>query len=180
MDELSTGSQSGSTTSADAAASHVKPLGTAVHANLQANAESLGASQPSPFPLIGHPTLKPHELKLHHFFSLHRPYLLLDQSVSKLFESHPTGKASLADNTQNALLGTIDDPPEASPEADADAARQLSRALVVNRVGNTVNWDQTLSRLGLHVEREAPAVENVRIDLDSTKRKRRSKMKKHK
>ncbi|KLO18847.1 hypothetical protein SCHPADRAFT_899409 [Schizopora paradoxa] len=182
VDELSASSPNGSTPSADAAASHVNPssLGVAVHATSQSDAGLLNASQSSPFPFTGHPTVKPHELKLHHFFSLHRPYLLLDQSVSKLFESHPAEKASSIDNSKNALLGTIDDPPEASPEADADAARQLSRALVVNRVGNTVNWDQTLARLGLQVEMEAPEVENVQIDLDSTKRKRRRKMKKHK
>ncbi len=80
VDELPTSSPSAPTCSADAAASHIKPtpLGSSVHVNAPPNATSFGASQSSPFPLAGHPQLKPHELKLHHFFSLHRPYLLLD------------------------------------------------------------------------------------------------------
>lgn len=103
---------------------------------------------------------------------MHRPYLLINQPVNRLFESQPAADSDKAVRGGKGSLGTIDDPPEASMEADADAARLLSRALVVNRVGNTVDWEETLVRLGMHTP--------LQVDLDSTKRKRRQKMKKHK
>ena len=74
---------------------------------------------------------------------------------------------------------------EASPEADADAARQLARAIVVNRVGASIAWEETLKRLGLDVtsgraEEVSLAEAEFEMYMDSTKRKRRKKMKKHK
>jgi fructosamine-3-kinase len=85
-------------------------------------------------------------------------------------------------------LNTIDDPPEASSDSDADAARQLARALVINRVGGTVSWEGTLLKLGLEehtVEGKAEqakewAREWKTVYADSVKRKRKKKMKKHK
>lgn len=79
-------------------------------------------------------------------------------------------------------VATIDNPPEASADADADAARQLSRALVINRVGNVMNWDAALKRLGSDVMDGVGFVgqKSAGVVLDSTKRKRRRKMKKHK
>jgi len=87
----------------------------------------------------------------------------------------------------------LEDPPEATPEADADAARLLNRALVVNRLGAAVSWEDTLAKLGAVEERTslpemamgAHDVVGVSMNgsnayMDSTKRKRRSKMKKHK
>jgi len=90
----------------------------------------------------------------------------------------------------------LDDPPEATPEADADAARLLNRALVVNKLGGTVSWEETLARLGVIEERMSLAdmgmgagdVVHVNLSvmdgfnayMDSTRRKRRKKMKKHK
>ena len=90
----------------------------------------------------------------------------------------------------------LEDPPEATPEADADAARLLNRALVVNRLGGTVSWEETLAKLGVVEERtslaemgmEARDVVNMDVSMmnafdaymDSTQRKRRKKMKKHK
>lgn len=75
--------------------------------------------------------------------------------------------------------------PESSPEADADAARQLARALVVNRVGSSLAWEDALRKLGL--DDTAGRAEEVNVaraeyeaQMDSTKRKRRRKMKKHK
>jgi hypothetical protein len=144
-----------------------------------------------------HPTLNPQDYKLHQFFSLHRPLLLLSQPSSIIFEAPPPPRNSLfsqeASSTEHAPppplhLGTLDDPPEASPESDADAARQLGRALVMSRVGTTVSWENTLRRLGLDVELELGRAELkqemerewVEVMLDSTKRKRRKKMKKHK
>jgi len=81
--------------------------------------------------------------------------------------------------------GNLEDVPEASPEADADTARFLARALVVNKLGATVSWEQTLKQLGLDVDEERVWEREVLMDsfeayMDSTRRKRRKKMKKHK
>lgn len=147
--------------------------------------DALASTPPLNFaPHPPHPALKHHDFKLHHFFAMHRPYLLINQPTSVLFESPPQAASSSAPTP--ATFGTIDDPPEASPDADADAARQLSRALVINRVGNSVDWDETLRRLGLDVEKEPlpmldPSVPmHGGISMDSVKRKRRRKMNKHK
>ena len=97
----------------------------------------------------------------------------------------------------NQLGGiNLEEPPEATPEADADAARLLNRALVVNRLGGTVSWEETLTKLGVVNERlnlvemgmgahdvmdmDASMVDGFDAYMDSTKRKRRKKMKKHK
>jgi len=90
----------------------------------------------------------------------------------------------------------LEDPPEATPEADADAARLLNRALVVNRLGGAVSWEETLTGLGIVEERVSLAEMGMGVHgvldvdasmangfdayMDSTKRKRRKKMKKHK
>ncbi|THH16485.1 hypothetical protein EW146_g4162 [Bondarzewia mesenterica] len=143
-------------------------------------------AQTSPFivppvhaaPVPTYPPLSAHDLNLHQFFSLHRP-LFLHSPSSTLFDSYPA--FTLGTNTDEAAtaeLGTIDDPPEASPEADAEAARQLARALVINRVGSLISWDETMRRLGVQVEQMD--LSGHEILMDSTKRKRRKKMKKHK
>lgn len=59
---------------------------------------------------------------------------------------------------------------------------------MMNRAGGVVDWENTLRRLGLDVEEEAERVgSKVQMEkewqdvlMDSTKRKRRKKMKKHK
>ena len=157
--------------------------------------------QPQPV----HAPLTPKDLNLHSFFSGHRPLLLLSQPSSSIFASWPDLKLShnpdpVTSHHQSLLhqLGGInlEDPPEATPEADADAARLLNRALVVNRLGGTVSWEETLAKLGVVEERTSLAemgmgardVVDMDISMmnafdaymDSTKRKRRSKMKKHK
>ncbi|KAG9318560.1 hypothetical protein JVU11DRAFT_652 [Chiua virens] len=85
-----------------------------------------------------HPTLSSKEYKLHQFFSLHRPLLLLNQPTSTIFEADPStplftsSKDQINDGSQHAFA-TIDNPPESSPDADADAARQLAHSLVMNQ-----------------------------------------------
>ncbi|EGN95525.1 hypothetical protein SERLA73DRAFT_186581, partial [Serpula lacrymans var. lacrymans S7.3] len=169
----------------------------------------LGSGNPSPVPsspafsaqhsLPIHPTIASQDYKLHQFFSLHRPLLLLAQPTSAIFESPPfppsafTFNAEAKENIEKApspplQFRTLDDPPEASFESDADTARQLAHTLVMNRVGGTISWQDALSRLGLDkdvpVERAALAKEWAKewetVYADSTKRKRRRKMKKHK
>lgn len=73
-------------------------------------------------------------------------------------------------------------------DADAEAARQLTRALTMAKAGATVSWEDTLKHLGLDVSKEVDRVAlKKQLDkdwedvlMDSTKRKRRKKMKKHK
>lgn len=133
-----------------------------------------------------HPPVNPQDLKLHQFFSLHRPLLTVSQPISSLFESSSQGfNWPPVSNVEASSFNTIDDPPEASPEADADAARQLARSFVVSRVGASLAWEDTLRRLGLDVaegraEEVSLAQAEYDILMDSTKRKRRKKMKKHK
>jgi len=89
----------------------------------------------------------------------------------------------------------LEDPPEATPEADTDAARLLNRALVVNKLGGAVSWEETLAKLGVVEERMSLAEMGMRAGtadadvsmmngfdayMDSTRRKRKKKMKKHK
>lgn len=142
-----------------------------------------------------HPVMTAQDYKLHQFFSLHRPLLLHSQPVSALFETpsqpwdaflSPTITESAP--VTHASMSTLDDPPEASYEADADAARQLARALVMNRVGGTISWQDTLTKLGADGNTEAGRAELAKewarewetIYADSVKRKRKKKMKKHK
>jgi hypothetical protein len=145
---------------------------------------------------LTHPSVTPQDLKLHQFFSLDRPLLQISEPVGSIFEQpssaalasfpHPPPAASAGPilsslSTSNAFH----DVQEPSPEADADTARQLARALVMSNVGSTVAWEETLKKLGLDLSagREGPEISELAdygIYLDSTKRKRRSKMKKHK
>jgi len=85
-------------------------------------------------------------------------------------------------------LGATDSSGGFFVDADAEAARQLTRALTLNKAGATVSWEETLKTLGLDVSKEAERVNLQQqfekdwedVMLDSTKRKRRKKMKKHK
>ena len=155
--------------------------------------------QPQPM----HSPLTPKDLNLHGFFAGHRPLLLLSQPSSTIFESwpdlqlsnRPDPMVSHHESLLNQLGGiNLEDPPEPTPEADADAARLLNRALVVNRLGGAVSWEETLARLGVVEERMSLAEMGMGVHdvmdvsmmngfdayMDSTKRKRRKKMKKHK
>jgi hypothetical protein len=152
-----------------------------------------------------HTPLNQKDLDLHSFFSGHRPLLLLTQPSSSIFDSWPDLRLSNnpdpAESQHQTLLNqlggiNLEDPPEATQEADADAARSLNRALVVNKLGGTVSWEETLAKLGVVEERVsldemgmgAGDVVNVNRSMadgfdaymDSTRRKRRKKMKKHK
>jgi len=132
--------------------------------------------------------LKPNDFKLHHFFALHRPLLLHSQPTSTIFETpspnlitHKPSPPGIA-----TALSSLDDPPESSQDADADAARQLVHSMVMNRVGGQVEWERTLQHLGLHdeprrdrMEAALQGLEGVMVEMDSTRRKKRKKMNKH-
>ncbi|KZT26558.1 hypothetical protein NEOLEDRAFT_1132079 [Neolentinus lepideus HHB14362 ss-1] len=147
-------------------------------------ADTIPALNHTPLPV--HPMVTSHDLKLNQFFSLHRPLLLLPLPLSTSFDSAPSSKLSFTPHQPEPVaLDVSAEPLEASPDADADAARQLSRALVMNRVGGTISWQDTLQQLGMQLaEGEGRADEmnlsGYTISADSVKRKRRKKMKKHK
>lgn len=133
-----------------------------------------------------HPLPSAQDCRLNQFFSLHRPLLLLPQAPGAVFDSVSTDAVSqLGSNAPATAAPAFEEPPEASPEADADAARQLARAIVVNRLAANASFEAALRRLGLRETDGATRVEDIdlsalEVHLESTKRKRRSKMKKHK
>lgn len=151
-----------------------------------------------------HPVVSAKDFKLHQFFSLHRPLLLLSDppaifqsapSTGPLFTRNTPGPIAASDalNDPHSLLFTgqatsPDDTVDASIDADAEAARQLTRALTMSRAGSTIDWENTLKTLGLDVSMEKDRVDlKEQMDrewedvlMDSTQRKRRKKMKKHK
>ena len=147
-----------------------------------------------------HPAPSSADFKLHQFFSLHRPLLLLHNPPS-LFTPGPSfdsivsqsanANTSLGQQQAKQPVSVFEDyPAEAHLDADAVAARQLGRALAMSRIGAAVSWESTLKHLGLDPSSEAERAgaqvqmdkdwEDVQILLDSTKRKRSKKMKKHK
>ncbi|KAJ7940408.1 hypothetical protein B0H13DRAFT_2175068, partial [Mycena leptocephala] len=142
--------------------------------------------------LPSHPIIEPEELQLHQFFSTHRPLLLLSDPPSILNSPPPAvplfprqhykWTSSLPDEvigSQHEIKYPVD--------PDAEAARQLTRALAMTRAGATISWENTLRRLGMDVELAAEDLRVTEWDqewedilADSVKRKRRKKMKKHK
>jgi len=138
-----------------------------------------------------HPIVNAKDFKLHQFFSLHRPLLLIPTPSSILTpapENVDLSNLNSFAEGSSAHSWLLDEFPEASMDADAAAARQLTRALTINHAGATVAWEDTLRRLGLNVDKDKARVhmqqqwdrEWQEVMMDSTKRKRRRKMKKHK
>ncbi|PPQ91401.1 hypothetical protein CVT25_014289 [Psilocybe cyanescens] len=132
------------------------------------------------------------DFKMHQFFSLHRPLLLISQPTS-IFRPVPANYplfSSLQPEAEHSTqpkhgLGTTRD---LFIDPDAEAARQLTRALTLSKAGATLSWEKTMKHLGLDVSKDADRInlqqqfdkEWEEVLLDSTKRKRRKKMKKHK
>lgn len=153
-------------------------------------------------PMLQHPTLSAKDLKLHQFFAIGRPLLLLSQPASilrpvpagaPLFSTvaHLDQQAQMHRQKNLEALGLglgLDAPVDPFLDADAEAARQLTRALTMNKAAAALSWENTLRQLGLDVSKDADRVNLPQqfardweeILADSTKRKRRKKMKKHK
>ncbi|KAG6876796.1 hypothetical protein C0993_000395 [Termitomyces sp. T159_Od127] len=137
-----------------------------------------------------HPVLNSKDFELHQFFSLHWPLLLLSRPQSILdsakVSSFLLAEADEAETYMMTPQWLVDEFPELTADADAATAQQLDRAITMSRAGAAVLWEQTLCRLGLVEEdRVAPQQEKwgrtfKDFMMDSTKRKRRNKMKKHK
>ncbi|VDB82795.1 unnamed protein product [Peniophora sp. CBMAI 1063] len=135
-----------------------------------------------------YPPLSAGDLRLHQFFSLHAP-LQLQTPTSSLFSRAESDAAWASWTGADALPDTEADMPfmldstaEASPEADADAARQLARAVALHRAGAAASWNATLERLGLPTDADEAVMSAFEdaVQMDSVRRKRRKKMKKHK
>ncbi|KAG9102590.1 hypothetical protein FRC06_001709 [Ceratobasidium sp. 370] len=129
---------------------------------------------PTPIPAL-HPAPVLATMHLHSFFALDRPMLLLSQPTSQLFETRLP--ATRAQETDQDGAGETD--------ADADAARALSHALVMSRVRGAVDWKAALEKLGVgasaaEVQEEARVGGDLAVLMDSVKRKRRKKITKHK
>jgi hypothetical protein len=131
---------------------------------------------------------------LHQFFSLHRPLLLLGNPPA-IFQTAPNGIALGAPppppepaHAKNGLEGIFNPFIDTTPDADAETARQLSRSITMSKVGGQNDWETALRRLGLNLEQTLEHKETkiqmekdwTDVVMDSTKRKRRKKMKKHK
>jgi len=195
------GAQSGPANNQNAGASQ-NPIADAQPSQTASGSASTGESpntvkpQSNPFAELSNDSLMPQlfitpkDFRTHQFFSLHRPLLLISHPTS-IFRPVPPNH-SIFDplqlpTAQENPLG-FDPASEPSVDADAEAARQLTRALTMNKAGATVSWEDTLKYLGLDVTQEADRVnlqqqfdkEWQEVMMDSTKRKRRKKMKKHK
>ncbi|KIK57638.1 hypothetical protein GYMLUDRAFT_45800 [Collybiopsis luxurians FD-317 M1] len=149
--------------------------------------ETLARSAVTEFAPSTHPVIGDKDFKLHQFFSLHRPLLLLSNPPSIMYSSPPTSIFSLT-SPPSAPASSPEISPETAAVSDAEAARTLSRAMTMNRAGATTMWEETLKRIGLDMNLEPERVglqerldkELQEVRLDSTKRKKRKKMKKHK
>ncbi|KAJ7156959.1 hypothetical protein C8R43DRAFT_997813 [Mycena crocata] len=145
--------------------------------------------------LPSHPVITPKDFQLHQFFSIHRPLLLLPTPPAifktpppsaPLFYTPPQDYESHS-SLPDEVVGHPDESTDIPVDADAEAARQLTRALTMSRAGATVSWESTLRRLGLDVDSAAHELRVTEwnqewedILADSVKRKRKKKMKKHK
>jgi hypothetical protein len=146
------------------------------------SSESSPASSPR-LPL--HPNFSGHTYPLHQFFSFHRPLLLLPLATSTLFDTPATSfDEATSPPPVESVMQTLPygEHSETPAEADADTARQLARALAMNHVGGWIDWEETLARLGdtESLQTLQSTIPVCGVDMDSTKRKKRKKMSKHK
>ncbi|GJJ12618.1 hypothetical protein Clacol_006861 [Clathrus columnatus] len=176
------------------------PTTLSSNVNTQTQTQTPPPAEPSTPRVPFHSSFTAQTYPLHQFFSVHRPLLNLSLPTSALFEPSKvssdesaiftTGSDSALGIEQQQFQQQLD---EYNTDADADTARQLARALAINRLGGAVNWDEALARLGdiesiIAQERLGERVNMTpltewteeEMSLDSTKRKRRKKMTKHK
>jgi hypothetical protein len=105
--------------------------------------------------------------------------------IPATFES---GEQTQQQNQQQSTSPFDDIYDGAAIDADAEAARQLTRALTMNSAGAAMAWENTLRRLGLDPDKDPERVglqeqmdkEWNDVLMESTKKRRRKKMNKHK
>jgi ribosomal protein L21 len=146
---------------------------------------------------LQHPHPAAETLQLHKFFSLERPLLLLThpQPTNIIFSRSPSGAFERLGQATRHASTDAENPAEPlkmangefgmgieDPDADADAARLLSRSLVMQNITSRMEWDTVLSRLGFKgdTDIESLKVAMANVQMDSVKRKRRKKITKHK
>lgn len=187
-DEPSTSSSPTSPTAPDDPSPRVLGHEEAPSVSPSSSQSSVFSSESSAAPtprLPLHPNFSGHTYPLHQFFASHRPLLLLPLPTSTIFDTPATSMdEAISPPPLESVMQTLPfgEHAETPADADADAARQLARALAINHVGGWIDWEETLARLGdtesIHTLQSSIPVCDV--DLDSTKRKRRKKMSKHK
>ncbi|KAJ4487788.1 hypothetical protein J3R30DRAFT_3400465 [Lentinula aciculospora] len=159
----------------------------AVEESSSSRRETLNRLAVPEFVPSAHPVIGDKDFKLHQFFSLHRPLLLLSNPPSILHSSPQMSMFSLSKPPTAPVL-PVTEALEFAAASDAEAARTLARALAINRAGATFVWEETLKHIGLDVNLEPERAglqerldkELQEVRLDSTRRKKRKKMKKHK
>jgi hypothetical protein len=126
-----------------------------------------------------HSHLAPRDLQLHQFFSLHRP--LLSLSAPSIFQP-----PSVFTTKPSSQAAPWEEDEESEDEGRSDgAALMLWHSLINSKLRSSMDFHSALANLGsLESKDMQRAVEKetnkVRISMDSTKRKRRKKMSKHK
>ncbi|KXN91483.1 hypothetical protein AN958_00745 [Leucoagaricus sp. SymC.cos] len=182
------------------------PKDSSSKASTAKSAQSYNAPNPYHNYLTPHPTVNSKDFKIHQFFSLYRPLLLIsnppsiftpaspDAPLFRFLENAPTTASAAAEDelplspfTSLNLDGTFGGS-TLPADGDAEAARQLHYAMTMNTVGATVDWEETLKTLGINLSNDQERVklqeqwdrEWEEVMMDSVKRKRRKKMKKHK
>jgi len=141
--------------------------------------QTTAATPPPP----SHPQLTARDLQTHQFFSLHRPLLTLSNpsifQTPSIFPFEPSTQTHAAAPWEEDTEDTDED-----GRADGTALT-LWHSLINSKLRSSMDFHSTLANLGsLESKDMQEAVENevakVRIQMDSTKRKRRKKMSKHK
>jgi hypothetical protein len=152
-----------------------------------------------------HPNVNAKDFKIHQFFSLHRPLLLISNPQTVFTppsNSTPLFRSSILDSVGAEKIDGDRLPPapsgvlnldgtygyNANVDEDAETARQLHYAMTMHRVASVATWEETLKNMGLDVSQDAERVqlreqmdkEWEEVMMDSVKRKRKKKMKKHK
>lgn len=156
-------------------------------------------------PFNPHPFVNTKDFKIHQFFSLHRPLLLISNPPS-MFTPPPASapllrSSSLDSLTSKTIGGDVLSPSPSgvlnldgtygynvNVDEDVETARQLHYVITKNRVGAVAEWETVLKKMGLDMSQDAERVqlreqmdkEWEEVLMDSVKRKRKKKMKKHK
>ncbi|KAL1742909.1 hypothetical protein HDZ31DRAFT_42181 [Schizophyllum fasciatum] len=139
-----------------------------------AEAAAKAPEAPTPHPdAPTHPLIGRKDFVLQSFFALHRPLLHLDDPAAVFRPAPPQVEQQQQQEVGPAERPMRGEDPIADAEADADTARQLTRALTMHTLGAQAHWQAVMQRLGLPEEVNE-------VVMDSTKRKRKKKMKKHK
>lgn len=127
---------------------------------------------------LSHPTLSPRDMFIHQLFALHRP--LLSLPLRGTLSTDPSIKSG-----HRTLYYTGEGEAEDVEDEAHTTALQLGHSIMSTTITSNLAFHKSMARLGLPdaVNMEAAVAKELRdggILLDSTKRKKRKKMTKHK